>query len=152
MNIKKDDELLLLKINTPFEIDFYSEHNKIIEQKGHVWICKFGKTNLLFSKLSSSKRIILKDTKKNNNSAYIVEYDEVSITDPKKDYPAYYNKVDVIKSLWFKVTSIHKIDYNELIDNFLTVSSDSSLEGVFRSMCNSFYIKSIKNFTFKEVK
>lgn len=150
MKIKKDDELLLLKINTPDNIDFYNEHAKIINNNGFVWLCKFGKTNLLVSKICDSNIIFLKDTKKNNDAVYIIKFDDVVSEDPKKDYPNYYNDVDIIKSLWFKVKSIYKYDYNELLNNFLTASSNSSLDGVFRSMCNSFYIKANKNIELKE--
>ena len=131
MKIKKNDELLLLKINTPDNINFYEEHKRIIADNGFVWLCKFGKTNLLVSKICDSNIIFLKDTKKNNDAVYIIQFDDIVNKDPQINYPKYYNNVDVVKSLWFKVKKIYKYDYDKLLNNFITASSNSSLEGVF---------------------
>ena len=142
MDIKKDDKLLLLKINTPEGIDFINAHNSIIKKHGFVWLCKFGKTNLLIDKLNSSKLkyIVLKDTMKNNNKVYIANYSLVTEDCPNANYPDYYSDIELNKKLWIKVTSIIPIKYDFLIDNFVTKSSSSNLESVFKSMCSTFYI------------
>lgn len=66
MNIKQYTDFLLLKIKTPDLIDFYTEHSDIISNNGFVWVCKFGKTNLIPNKIITANNcIFLKDTIKN---------------------------------------------------------------------------------------
>ena len=43
MDLKKDSSYLLIKINTPENINFLEEHSNIIEKNGYVWFCRFGK-------------------------------------------------------------------------------------------------------------
>lgn len=151
MNIKQDTDFLLLKIKTPDLIDFYTEHSDIISNNGFVWVCKFGKTNLIpYKIITANNCIFLKDTIKNNNNVYLIHYNELSSDIPNSNYPKYYDTIELKKSLWFKVKKIQKIDYNFLIKNFKTKSSNSSLENVFKSMCNSFYITAVHNCTIKE--
>lgn len=151
MEIKCNDTFLTLKINTPKNINFFEEHKKIIDSNGYVWLCKFGKTQLLTSKINSNKYIFLKDTRQNNDNTYLVEFENATYDTPENNFPNYYNEIDVVhKSLWFKITNIIPIDYKFLIDNFVSTSTQANLENVFKSMCNSFYITAINNLKIKE--
>ncbi len=78
MEIKANTSFLMLKINTPSDIDFLAEHQTILDKSGEVWFC-----------LNDIKEV----------------------------------KSDLV--IW----------------NFRTKASDAPLTGVFRSMCNSFYIR-----------
>ena len=141
MNLKKDSSYLLIKINTPENINFLKEHTKIIEKNGYVWFCRFGKSNVLPEKIHSyNNYIFLKDSKRNNDKIYIVEYEEISSFPQNSLFPEYYSKILLEHSLWFKIVQIQELNYNVLIDNFVTKSTNSELEKVFRSMCSSFYI------------
>ena len=65
MNLKKGSSYLLIKINTPGNIDFLKEHFDIISRNNYVWFCRFGKSNVLIKKIDSQDNyIFLKDSKK----------------------------------------------------------------------------------------
>ena len=50
MNLKKGSSYLLIKINTPENIDFLKEHCDIISRNNYVWFCRFGKSNVSIKK------------------------------------------------------------------------------------------------------
>lgn len=146
MEIKKNTALLMLKINTPPGIDFLAEHKSILEETGEVWFCRFGKTNAIKSRITEdSNFIFFKDSAKNNNRIYIGTISEISVTLPSKNYPAYYNKIELGRPLWFRLSGIEEINSDLIMKNFRTKSSNAPLSGVYRSMCQSFYIQCISD-------
>ena len=64
----------------------------------------FGFANLKIDKLlDKNKYIFLIDSKKNNYNSYIIEVTEIVNNIPNRNYPLYYNEIDMKKDLWFKV-------------------------------------------------
>ena len=150
MNFEKDSSYLLIKINTPENINFLKEHAEIIEKNGYVWFCRFGKSNVLPEKIYSyNNYIFFKDSKRNNDKIYIAKYEKFSSSPQNSLFPEYYSKISLERSLWFKIVQIQEFDYNILIDNFVTKSTNAKLENVFRSMCSSFYITCNNNLNIK---
>ena len=150
MDLKKDSSYLLIKINTPENINFLEEHSNILEKNGYVWFCRFGKSNVLPEKINSyNNYIFLKDSKKNNDKIYIAKYEKISFSPQSSLFPKYYNRISLECSLWFKLVELHEFDYNILIKNFVTKSTSSKLTNVFRSMCSSFYITCNNNLNIK---
>lgn len=150
MDLKKDSSYLLIKINTPENINFLKEHLNILEKNGYVWFCRFGKNNVLPEKINSyNNYIFLKDSKKNNDKIYIAKYEKFSFSPPSLLFPKYYNGISLERSLWFKLVELHEFDYNILIKNFVTKSTSSKLTNVFGSMCSSFYITCNNNLNIK---
>ena len=144
MLFKENTSFLMLKINTPPNIDFLAEHKDIIKRTGDVWFCRFGKANIITSKITQHRNIIfLKDSKQNNERVYMGTISKISWDFPSENYPLYYNKLNLKPSLWFCFTDIKEVNPNLILNNFRTTSSNASLTGIYRSMCNSFYIKCI---------
>lgn len=150
MDLKKGSSYLLIKINTPDNINFLKEHTNIIENNGYVWFCRFGKSNILPEKIHSSNNyIFLKDSKKNKDKIYIAKYEKISPTPQDSSFPKYYSEILLEHSLWFKLVQLEEFDYNYLTTNFVTKSTNSELKNVFRSMCSSFYITCNKDLNIK---
>ena len=150
MDLKKDSSYLLIKINTPENINFLKEHSNILEKNGYVWFCRFGKSNVLPEKICSCNNyIFLKDSKKNNDKIYIAKYEKISSSPQSSLFPKYYSEISLEHSLWFKLVQLQEFDYNFLINNFVTKSTNSELKNVFRSMCSSFYITCNKDLNIK---
>ena len=147
--IKKGHSFLMLKISTPTKISFYEEHMKLIKENGFVWFCRFGKSNLVLKSINKYGNLVfVKDSVKNGNKRYLLEFSEISPTPPQTGYPEYYNSVDKYKSLWFKVNSITELDSEIFDSSFHLSSSGGNLSSAYRSMCNSFYITCNKDFNF----
>ena len=146
MEIKKGATFLMFKINTPNGIDFLKEHKKILDANGEVWLCRFGKTNVVLSKITADGNyVFVKDSAKNDNRIYIGTVSSISKTQPLNNYPTYYDQINLARPLWFNLSDLCEVRSDFVMKNFRTKSSNASLEGVFRSMCNSFYIECISN-------
>ena len=143
-------EFLMIKISTIDGFSFYEEHQKLIDKNGYVWFCRFGKCNLLISSITKNGNLIfVRDTIKNGGKKYALYFSEVSSTIPDNNYPDYYKTINKEKPLWFKVTSIVELPDN--LNSYLCVaSSGNSLDHVYKSMCTSFYVKTIKACDFKK--
>ena len=150
MNFKKDSSYLLIKMNSPENINFLKEHCDIINKKSYVWFCRFGKSNVSASKIKSKNNyIFLKDSKRNGNKIYIAKYETIGLSPDNEVFPKYYDNILLKKSLWFKITQLQEFNYNSLINNFVTKSTNANLEKVFCSMCSSFYITCKNNLNIK---
>ena len=125
MEIKKGATFLMFKINTPNGIDFLKEHKKILDADGNY--------------------VFIKDSAKNDNRIYIGTVSGISKSQPLNNYPAYYDQINLARPLWFSLSDLCEVSSDFVMKNFRTKSSNASLEGVFRSMCNSFYIECISN-------
>lgn len=148
MIIEADKTFLMLKIMSPSNISFYNEHQMLINQNGYVWFCRFGKTNVLTQSITRDGNLVfIKESIRNSNKKYVLEFSEVSTEKPDSNYPSYYDLVEKEAALWFKVTTITELPSN-FESYFNSASSNNSLEIIYRSMCNSFYIKSNQKFQF----
>lgn len=145
--IEKNKTFLMLKILTPPTISFYEEHKKIIDAEGFVWFCRFGKNNLRIDSITKDDNIIfIKESIKNGNHRYLLHISDITTNAPTANYPLYYNDIKSQQAIWFKVTSIIKLDTN--FENFFLTINGGPLSNVYRSMCNSFYIKSIQDYIY----
>lgn len=146
ITIKRGGQFLMLKISSPAGVSFLEEHQKLISKKQYVWFCRFGKCNLLVNSIGKDGMyLFVKESKKNGGGRYLLEFSEVTSDAPKNGYPEYYDELSAEKSLWFKVTAIHKLS-DDFEKHFETSSSGNSLDSVYRSMCNSFYIMCCKDY------
>lgn len=146
MEIKENTVFLMLKINTPPGIDFLLEHKVILEKNGEVWFCRFGKTNVIESRIiADGNYIFFKDSAKNDNKIYMGIISEISKTEPTKNFPAYYDQIKLGRPLWFRLCEIKEVIPDLIFNNFRTKSSNATLAGVYRSMCQSFYIQCISD-------
>ena len=144
MIIESGKTFLMFKIMSPPGISFLDEHQKMISKRGYVWFCRFGRTNLVLKSISKDGNyVFVKESIKNGNKKYVLEFSDISNEAPTSGYPAYYSSVAKEASLWFKVTSITELP-DDFESYFCAASSNNSLESVYRSMCSSFYIRSNK--------
>lgn len=98
MIFKEKQRYVLIRINTPKEIHFIEEHQKIIDEFGHVYFYKVGRPENLIRMLPEQHLIILRDTKSSHNKTYICEIDGYSQSTPTKAFPHYYNDFFPIKA------------------------------------------------------
>ncbi|MGP1367086.1 MAG: hypothetical protein ACTTH3_05355 [Schwartzia sp. (in: firmicutes)] len=147
MKIQQGDICPLIKIKSPFGIDFYKEHMKVIEENGYVWFCRFGKNNMLRDVLLQyAPYLIIKESGIKNGGLYIARYTEIVEDEPRDNQtPQYYESIKQYPSLWFKLTKIKSLDYSMLASKFVGKSSGGQVEGILRSICPAFYIKSVSN-------
>ena len=75
MEIKKGATFLMFKINTPNGIDFLKEHKKILDANGEVWLCRFGKTNVVLSKITADGNYVF--GKRKVHSGELADSDEM---------------------------------------------------------------------------
>ena len=145
MIIESGKTFLMLKITSPFGISFFEEHQKLVQRNGYVWFCRFGRTNLITKSINKDGNIIfIKESKKNGGKKYALEFSEILTEAPASGYPDYYDPIAINKSnLWFKVTSIIELP-DDFESYFHAANSFNSLENVYRSICNTFYITSNK--------
>lgn len=143
MKILKDQILLLLKINTPNNFDFYYEHKQIINTNGFVWFCRFGRSNISFDYFGNENTLIfIRDSKKNGGKIYCLLYEDIKNSSPEVAfYPKYYENVKANQAYWLKCTDIFEISIDNFYKTFVTKSSNSDIRNVFNSMCTNFYIK-----------
>lgn len=146
MEFKENTAFLMLKINTPPDIDFLKEHKSILDKYGEVWFCRFGKSNVIKSKITEDGSFVFfKDSAKNNNRIYVGNISAISVNSPLSNYPEYYQQIHMEQAFWLRLIDIDEVDPSQVMDNFRIKSSNASLDGVYRSMCNSFYIKCVSN-------
>lgn len=146
LNVNRGDSFLLVKISTDLKYDFYKEHMQIIDDKGYVWFCRFGKTNLLISSISNSGNyIFIRDSKKNDNRTYVAKFSTIIRGVPNDNvYPKYYDDVQKEKNLWFQFTELKEINPDIVDATFRLYSSGNDLSSAYKSMCSNFYILSKK--------
>lgn len=143
--IEKDQSFLMIKIFSPPEVSFYEEHKKLIDEKGYVWFCRFGKGGLKTDSISKDGQIIfIKESVTNGGSRFMLKFSELSLDEPVEGYPEYYKDIHINRSIWFKVTDIIRLD--STFEESFSTNNGGPLENVYRSMCNSFYIKATTNF------
>ena len=144
LDFQPDGVYPLIKIATPMEIDFFQEHQNIIEKKKYVWFCRFGKNNMKIESLENCEKILLiKDSEKKGGNVYIAKYDLVKAGNfsVKNDYPTYYEDILQNKGLWMRLLSIEHYSKEKLNANFVINSSGNKVSNVFRSMCPATFLK-----------
>lgn len=134
----------LVKITTPPEIDFFHEHKTILDKKGYVWFCRFGKNNMKIETLENCGKILLiKDSEKRGGNVYIANYDIVkegnfSINNA---YPSYYNDISQNKGLWIRLISITRYSKDKLNANFVINTSGNKVANIFNSICPAAFLR-----------
>ena len=134
----------LIKVTTPPDINFFTEHKKAINKYGLVWFCRFGKSNMKVASLESCcKVLIIKESKKNGDGVYIAPYDIVHEGNepPYGVYPTYYDEIIHPKSLWIRLTDIEKISKTALESTFVVNTSGNKVSGILKSMCPAVFIR-----------
>lgn len=149
MIVKENTNLFLVRFGNFWSQDFICEHKKIIEKKGYVWFLKTGKKpsmSKIESVIEDGGYIIFKESKHVGNNYYIGTFSEVNNEKPlDMSYcPSYYENVKAYSEVWFKVTSIFKMD-EALVDS-LVISSNGHplLEMIDRTMSSFMFVKNNK--------
>ncbi len=144
--IDEGKQFLMLRINTPTDISFIKEHQKLLRSNKSVWFCCFGKKKLKKSLINrDGNYIFVKESIVNGNNKYLLEISEISTVSPSDGYPIYYDQINAIKPLWFKIVKIHNLP-PDFESNFELASTKRPVETIYKSMCTSFYIRCIKQF------
>lgn len=117
-------------------IDCAYEHKKVIQETGYVWFGKIGskpRRDALDKILEEDVSYIILKSKK---ECYICTFNKYLENIPEdKNYPAYYDESFKIEnfSIWFRLTSMIKIEDNNILDNIIVKSSRNKLI----NSCNS---------------
>lgn len=137
----------LIKVMTPPNIDFITEHETIIKEKGYVWFCRFGKNNMKINSLKNcEKSLFIKESEKNGGNVYVAEYDIIKdgAESVENNYPSYYNNITQIKGLWIKLLSITEYSKEDLEANFVINTSGNNVSNILKSMCPATFLRYIK--------
>lgn len=97
IEIQRDTEMLLFRYRDYGKTDFITEHLKVIQSSGHVWMLKIGKKtseNKLNQILASGGWLILRAPKAKGSKSYIAQFTDFSDEEPEDMvYPEYYNTI-----------------------------------------------------------
>lgn len=144
MKIEKGKEILCIRFVNIGGYDCIQEHLKLINSSGYVWFGKIGikpmKKKLEKMIKDNSKYILLKEPK----NAYFCEFDTFSELSPQdNNFPSYYRSHIMPNrnfSIWFKLTSIRKIEDIDALNQIVLKSSRCPiLETTRSSMASLFY-------------
>lgn len=123
-------------------VDFYTEHKRILDQKGFVWFCRFGKNNMKIEKITSCERIVIIKESGKAGKYYAAEYDDLQEKTPsdKTAIPPYYTDMDRSEGYWLRLTGICEVEADTVMNCFVSDASQGSIAPLIRSMCPAFYI------------
>lgn len=140
MKIKNNQKFLFLRMSNFQNFDFFEEHNKIIEEKGYVWILKMGRKidkNYLKELIKNDSGIIIKKPSRLDDRLFYcklesIDYDNSSIfPDYYYDYLTYngYKVSDLTNnnSCWFKISEISLIP-ESIADSLVVSKNNNSLK------------------------
>lgn len=138
MKINKDRPCLFIRLTNYEDYSFIKEHEKVIKEKGHVWILKIGqKVNPTYLKkvIEEHGLLIMKTPAKEGHKFYACELKDI---EPKNIdvYPDYYKEflyfngfdLDTFKEVgyWFMVEKMKHIS-DDIVEKFLVSSTKSNL-------------------------
>lgn len=138
----------LIKVMTPPDIDFFTEHKNILSKKGYVWFCKFGRNNMKIESLDNcTKVLIIKESKQNGGGVYAAKYDIVKegTETIENIYPTYYNRISLNKGVWIRLLDIERYSKEELEDDFVVNASGNKVSNILKSMCPAVFLRYNKN-------
>lgn len=144
MLIERGKDILCIRFSDVGDYDCIREHLEILNNIGYVWFGKIGNkpASSIIEKMQKEKSnyILLKDAR----NSYICTFDSFQHHEPKKEqFPNYYLSEILpsrLFSVWFRLTSISKINDIEILDSIVTKSSWSPfLETARKSMASHFY-------------
>lgn len=151
MFMKANKKMMVLRVNQYKSYDVINEHNKILAEKGYVWILKMGKPipeKAIKGVIDESGILILKMPKSNGGDFYYAKLIECHNGDPEIDYiyPSYYNEMvetpnyDHDYSLcgsWLKISEIKELPL-EAVKRLVLINTGNSLIDVVNSTRTSF--------------
>ncbi len=116
MIIPPNSNMMLFRYNDYARTNFITEHQKIVDQYGYVWMMRLGKRTSpekLKSVTESGAHIILKSPKKNGDHYYLAHYLEIisELPDDSIHMPAYYSKLIQDGYLYDTSVQVFKVDY-----------------------------------------
>lgn len=142
--IEKGKNLICLRFVNLGGFDCIEEHTKLINKIGYVWFAKIGNkpASKIIQKMMDDETpyLLLKDPQ----NAYVAEFIEFSEVEPSEgEYPEYY-KTEISPSrkisVWFKLTSIKRVEDLMILNNVVLKSSRSPiLETTKKSMASHFF-------------
>ena len=131
-------EYLLLKIKSPKDVNFYSEHKAVIDQCGFVDFAKAGNSILKTELLNAGDTIFIKESIANGGVLYAVTLKEV--IEKGKEFPDYYNDLGFANVLWLRLSDIKTIESKDFLDAYET-RAGGAVESALKSMSPNFYIR-----------
>ncbi len=140
----KDSIYPLIKITTPSDINFYNEHQKLMQENGYTWFCRFGKSNMKIESIKNcGNTIIIKESKKNGDKVYAAIFDEILgyIDEDKVIFPAYYNNIKQNKELWFRLVALEEYSKEMLCSAFVVNASNNDVSSILKSMCPATFLR-----------
>lgn len=132
------EEFLLLKIKSPKDIDFYSEHKVILDQCGHVDFAKIGNSILKMDHFCSGDTIFIKESIANGGSLYSATLE--TVIEKGEDYPAYYDAFITNNVFWLRLSSIVRLKNPDYLEDYET-RAGGSVKSALKSMSPNFYIR-----------
>lgn len=161
MVIEANKAVLLIRYNNYKKTDFILEHNKIVSDKGYVWMLKAGR-KLVESKLlkviNETGVVILKAPKNSGGNYYYAKIQDYRFGIQSRDMisPDYYKilvddeslwQIESLDGTWLKIGEIKPLSIN-VIERFKLISNGKKVDDVIRStMSSTLYIQNDRDTT-----
>ncbi|MCC7571182.1 hypothetical protein KO465_07660 [Candidatus Micrarchaeota archaeon] len=145
MSIQK--EFLLLRYSDILAIKTIEEHNNVLEERGFCWFGRFGKKpsqKYIDTFLGlNDPHIVLYSKLRGQGIAYYCKCEDVSYSRPKDAFPKYYFEVlfgtEKEPVVYFKLTSIERIDA-DVLEDYVVASSEKELVHDLNKSLSSFFL------------
>ncbi len=133
----EQEEYLLIRIKTPFGVNFYSEHKKIIDRYGYVDFAKVGGSLLNASRLKTGDTIFIKESISNGGALYAATLKE--IVEKENKCPDYYKGLEIGCVFWLRLSNLILIENYHFLDDYRTRKC-KPVSNALKSVCPCFFI------------
>lgn len=132
-------EYLLIKLGSTRGINFYKEHNDLIEKYGFVDFARGGKRKVVFERLNEPF-FFIKESENSGRRIIKVHFIKNVPPNSKRIYPDYYEELNLEGATWVRITSMEIIDKQTFLDTFSLVSG-KEIKALDRGSIPFFYVK-----------
>lgn len=159
MVIKANTDILLFRYSKYAQYNFLTEHTKILEKEGCVWILKAGrKTNetSIRNILSQGGGLVLKSPKSEGGKYSFCCYDCYSTERPEVSlFPSYYSEFidsqyNDTEHQWFRVVKIVDMDENQIKSLRVKKNSKKVCETIKTTRTSVMFVYNDRNLIFEE--
>lgn len=153
MLIKRDQPILVMRVNEFRSYSFIEEHCRVIKHYGEAWMLKIGKTipeRSLLSIHEAGSVLLLRTPKKTGGKWYASHFVDFHFgaADKSMIYPEYYHELQAsidelsLTGTWLKIDHLEEIDQC-LLEHFSLIANKHSLVDVVNSTRTAYlYAKS----------
>lgn len=124
---------LVIRLGYLQDVDFFVEHQNIIDKYGFVDMCVFTRRNPNMSKYNET--MFVKEAKKSGDRLFKVKIE--SIKEVGEKYPDYYKKFDLVNRVWIRINSLEIIDIDDFLNEYSSLSG-KSIQSILKSSTTSF--------------